>query len=623
MQLRAAAAACLTATAAAGAVVALGAARGGYYPEDWGPFLAAAALASLAALARTPVAELGRRGLLLAAALGGLAVWAGASVLWSDGPDLPVLEAERGALYAAAALLLALRLERRLVPALLAGLVAGATALAVYALGTRLFPGTLGGAYDPSSGYQLGDPIGYWNALGILVALGALLALGIALDGPSLLRPAAGAALVPLAAALYFTFSRGALLAAAAGVAVLVALERRRARALAATALLALAPLAGIFAASRREALTAPGATLQTAQAQGRELAWLLVALAAVAAVAAVAAAWAEPRLRARLPAVRPPRAVLTAAAVLAAAGLALAGTALGGRALDAFEGDTTAAGDLNGRLLSAAGNGRGDYWRVAARTALAEPALGAGAGAFERAWLRERPEPVEARDAHSLYLETLAELGPVGLALLLVALAVPAAALRGRGDHPLLPAAGAAYAAFLLHAGLDWDWEVPAVALPALACGLAVVAAADGTARLRLGTRARLAAAGALAAAAGAAVVLHLGTGALVRAEAALLRGDATAAAEEAGEARRWLPWAASPSRLAGEAALAAGRDGEARAALERALARDPGDWLAWLDLALVERGAPRAAALREAARLNPLAPEIPRARDGEHTVP
>jgi hypothetical protein len=32
--------------------------------------------------------------------------------------------------------------------------------------------------YAPEAGYQLAEPFGYWNALGIVVAVGLLLALG-------------------------------------------------------------------------------------------------------------------------------------------------------------------------------------------------------------------------------------------------------------------------------------------------------------------------------------------------------------------------------------------------------------------------------------------------------------
>jgi hypothetical protein len=610
------AAAWLTALATAGAVASLAAARGGYYPEDWSLPLLGATLAAAAALVRSPVVELGRRGLLLAGCLWALAAWAALSAVWAPSAEGAVLEAERITIYAAVALLLALRLRCALVLPLLAGIAAGATVVAVYALGTRLLPGRLGGAYDPSGGYQLGDPIGYWNALGILVVLGALPALGIGLRGPVVLRAAAGAALVPLAATLYFTFSRGALLAGAAACFVLLALERRRTTALVGTALLAAAPLAGVLAARRLDALTAPGATLQTAQEQGHRLAWQLVLLAAAGALAGLATAAVDRRLRAE-PVLRLPRPALVALGVLVAAGLVLAGSALGGRALAAFDGDTSAGGDLNARLVSAAGNGRADYWRVAARMTLDAPVLGAGAGGFERTWLRARDEPVEARDAHSLYLEAPAELGPVGLALLAAALAVPLAALRRRGDHPLLPAAAAGYAAFLLHAALDWDWELPVVALPALGCGLAVVAAAGTTARLRLGARARTAAASALVAAAVATVVLHVGNRALSAAEAALVRDDPAAAVRQARRAAAWLPWSASARRLLGEVALAQGLDRDARRHLRRAIRLDHGDWRTWFDLAVVTEGHERDKALRTASRLNPLAPEIAELRD------
>ena len=43
--------------------------------------------------------------------------------------------------------------------------------------------------------------------------------------------------------------------------------------------------------------------------------------------------------------------------------------------------------------------------------------------------------------------------------------------------------------------------------------------------------------------------------------------------------------------------------------AAYRRALALDPNDWSLWLRLANVSKGEPRRLALREAARLNPLA--------------
>lgn len=119
----------------------------------------------------------------------------------------------------------------------------------------------------------------------------------------------------------------------------------------------------------------------------------------------------------------------------------------------------------------------RFDYWSVAWRQWHENTSLGAGAGTFARYWEQEEM-PVAVLDAHSLYLETLAELGPVGLVLLLGALAVPILATMHDRDHPLTGVAASAYTAYLVHAGLDWDWEMPAVTVAGLLCGVALLAA-------------------------------------------------------------------------------------------------------------------------------------------------
>src|ERR671924_1243923 len=137
------------------------------------------------------------------------------------------------------------------------------------------------------------------------------------------------------------------------------------------------------------------------------------------------------------------------------------------------------------------AGANRPHYWHVAWHEVELNPVLGSGAGTFERYWLHYRPVSSFARDAHSLYLETLAELGPVGLALPLVALGLPLLVLRGRRD-PLLATAAAGYVAYLLHTGVDWDWELPAVTLTGLICGgsLLVATRADDAPALRAWAR-------------------------------------------------------------------------------------------------------------------------------------
>src|SRR5262249_19535184 len=87
--------------------------------------------------------------------------------------------------------------------------------------------------------------------------------------------------------------------------------------------------------------------------------------------------------------------------------------------------------------------------------------------------------------DAHSLYLETFAELGLVGL-LLVCALATPVVvALRGRASETTAAALGGAIA-YLVHAGLDWDWEMPAVTTVGIACIAATMSPADSSIRQR-----------------------------------------------------------------------------------------------------------------------------------------
>jgi len=160
--------------------------------------------------------------------------------------------------------------------------------------------------------------------------------------------------------------------------------------------------------------------------------------------------------LRTRIPHVR---AVLAAVLIVGVvAGIAVASTAKG----------------LTAPTVS---ENRPRYWRAAWHEYGQHPVLGSGAGTYYVYWLRYRDIASFTRDAHNVYLETLAELGPVGLALVLATLAAPLAAIRGRHDAAaIVPAA--AYVAFLFHAAVEWDWEQPAVTLAGITCGAALLAA-------------------------------------------------------------------------------------------------------------------------------------------------
>jgi O-antigen ligase len=152
----------------------------------------------------------------------------------------------------------------------------------------------------------------------------------------------------------------------------------------------------------------------------------------------------------------------------------------------------TFKGGDLNLRLLSLSPNGRVLFWKSAWHDFTGHPVVGTGGGSFARYWSIHRPVKIFVLNAHSLYLETLAELGAVGLAIVLVALVPPLRAGFRHRRHPLGAPILAAYIAFLVHTGGDWTWQLPAVGLAALACGAACIGLTEDDGAIRLGTVAR-----------------------------------------------------------------------------------------------------------------------------------
>jgi O-antigen ligase len=124
----------------------------------------------------------------------------------------------------------------------------------------------------------------------------------------------------------------------------------------------------------------------------------------------------------------------------------------------------------------------RYDYWRAGLDAYREHPLRGIGAGGFRVEWLRERPVRGGALEVHSLPLEMLVELGLPGLlgfGLMLGGLAV--AGRRAVRRAPCLaPGACAVTTVWILHASIDWDWQLPAVTLPALIAAGALIAAAE-----------------------------------------------------------------------------------------------------------------------------------------------
>ena len=420
------------------------------------------ALLALAALAvpglPLPGARAARAALV---ALAGLAAWTWIATSWSSSPAGADQELELALLYlpalAAGAIAWSDRRAARLVEPALA---AGALVVIGYGLSGRLLPSVVHLHATARAGGRLEQPLTYWNATGALAAIGLVLCARLAGDvtRPRALRIAAAAAAAPLGMGAYLSFSRGAIACLLAGLAALVAFDRSRAQLRAAAVALGAGALAGA-AAGPFGAVRAlhPG----HATTQGLTVLALLAVIAAGAALVQ-ARGGDEHATPSRLSAA-PVVAVVVALALLPYAAVVLAEG--GGPSRDAAFGATNAR-------LSDVGTHRLSYWRVAVDVAADHPIAGAGPGAFAVEWLRRRTIDERVRNAHSLELQTLADLGLVGLALLAAVLVATVLATRRalRADRALAAGPAAAALTWALHAGLDWDWEMPAVTLVAVA---------------------------------------------------------------------------------------------------------------------------------------------------------
>ena len=402
-------------------------------------------------------------GRLIVIGLALLSAWTLASIAWAPVPGRALDDGQRLLLYLGFVLLAMAAMRPRSVarwaePAV----AAGAVIVVAYGLAARLVPWLVDSPAGYRTGGRLDQPLTYWNALGALAALGLVLCARIAGDGdrPRGVRAAAAGSASVLGAGIYLTYSRGAIVFAAIGLLALVAFLPRRAT-VAGAGLAALTAGIGALGVAVFPKVADP--LNGTSSSEGG---LALVLLVLVGAAAGLAAARRAPdsapsdRRIARV-AFAGIAVALTAITVLVLAGVSNVGT----------ENVRVATGPRAERLRSVESE-RYDYWVVAGEAFANEPLNGLGSGGFGPEWLREGPaDSLAVRDAHSFYVETAAELGLIGIACLLLLLAGAVLAVRGALARDPVLAAGpaAALVAFGVHAGLDWDFEMPALTLPAL----------------------------------------------------------------------------------------------------------------------------------------------------------
>ena len=481
------------------------------------------------------------------------------------------------------------------------------------------------------SNNRLSFPLTYWNALGILAAIGLILAVGLATSDREIrLSRAVAAASVPVfATTLYFTFSRTAILVAVVCVLVYLAVAQQRAIVAGTLAILPPTVIALIVAYGADELATKHPATARGVS-QGKDVA-LAVALCAIAAgVLRIALVPLDKRLsRVRFPAARK-RQILAGtsglAVVVVAIALAAGGASWVGDQYDKFvKGAATSEKDLRQRLLDPSNNGRTNHWNAAFDGFSEQPLHGTGAGTYEFTWDRHRDITVTVVDAHGLYFEVLSELGIVGLVLLvavIVAILVGfARRARGlnRGYYAALLAAGLAWA---IHAGMDWDWEMPAVTAWFFAAGGAALASRHRTRAKEEGSALangnRIAFAAAMLVTAVTPALLMLSQADLSTAASDFDRGDCPGATKAAVASLDYVALRPQPYQMLGYCNLADGRITQAVAAMRKAVEQEPKGWEYHFGLAaaLAEAGRDGRAELATAERLNPREPVIAAAK-------
>jgi O-Antigen ligase len=558
---------------------------------------------------------------LLAAYVG----WVALSCIWTDATHNTVEDVGKVVTYLGVfSLALSIRGEkgaRRMVSALGAGIAV----IALVALISRLHPAWVPAASQTveqfkGNRFRLAYPLGYWNADASLVAIGLpLLLYGASSARHTITRALAAAALPALALMVYFTFSRGGMLAATFGVAVFFALAHDRLPK-AVTILTAGAGAAILVVASHQRHALAEGFANAAGHHQGNQV--LVMTLVVCAGVGLIQAglttaikygqrpAWTVVSRRASLIILAGTLSVVLVAAV------ALGGP---GKASHAWSEFKAAKGTTNSaaRLESFSSNGRWPIWHSALEENSSAPFLGRGAGSFEGWWAQHKSRTEYVQNAHSLYLEALAELGLIGFALLVGFLAwvfVAGGRTYRRASsrrRTQIAAALAGCAAFCLGSAYDWLWQIAVLPIAFLLLASVIVSAGDRHSGKPFPIAGRLVGA-AISVVAMVAIAIPLSSSiAVQKSQAEFRAGNLSGALVHASDARHATPFAAQPWIQEALVLEAQGQSGAALRSAREATRVEPKEWRAWVVRSRLEamtgHSAAALSAYRQARNLNP----------------
>ena len=576
------------------------------------------------------------------------------SMTWSIAPDETLQEAARSFAYLAifAAAVAGARLAPHAAPIVARGVLLAAVAVVLYALASRVWPG----AFEDTLGARLGEPYGYWNALGVTAALAVLPAvwLGTCETAHPVARALALPALGLLILTILLTQSRGALVAAGVALIVWLVVVPLRLRTLLVLAVPAAAAAPVAAWALSKDAFTEAFETLAAREAVAGDFGLLVLLMTSVLLavgllgehVGSGRALGLVTRRRLGVAAV----VVACAVPLIALTSVAMSDRGLSGTVSDRFDEltDNRVAPREGAARLGSVSSSRGGYWRQAGNVFEERPVVGTGAGSFRIARLPYRKDQTVSGHAHGFVAQTLADLGLLGVvaALALLAAWLVAAArstgLERRRDGRLKPewstertalcALALCALAFGLQSAIDWTWFVPGPSAMALVAAGFVAGRGPlpglGETRARREPRvlwhrpepARIAAAAAVLVGAGlcawAVWQPEASERATERAFDELAGGELKAAAREADNAREVNPYSPEPLYAKAAVLAAAQRPTAAYHTLEQAVKEHPRDPETWLRLArfeLDELDLPQRAvqSLRGAFHLDPYSPQ------------
>lgn len=593
------------------------------------------------ALQLVQTTRLPRTTLMVGGLIVALVLWTLASaVLWAPSSEDAFNEFNRLSLFLGIYALVVLASTRRTVGRWADALGLAIAAVALVALISRLFPESFPdrelATFLPGAATRLSFPLGYWNGLAIFVGLGVPLLLRVALVARHPVTRSVALAPIPvMAAVIYLASSRGGVVTAFVGTLAFILLTDRRWSAVAAIAASGVGSAAAVAALLDRNALVNGPLGTEVVRDQGATAAALIALVCtAVAVTFGLGCRLLGGRIRPSRTTGRVAAGVATLALV---AGMVASDPVQRFKTFKASPEELAAldSGDLvTAHLLSGSGSGRWQFWSAAIDQGRENPVVGDGAGSYEHWWAEHASFTYFLKDAHSLYLEMLGELGIVGF-ILVLALALAGVfvgvrrTLRSSSEARVTTAAlTSVFVAYAAAAGFDWVWELTAVSVAGVAALALVTGPATDVYEPLRSARPRESARWTSRPRFGLGILTVLVAWLLIVAQAVPLLADREIARSQAAVEGRDLdesmkaaevardiqPWASTPYLQLALVSEIQGEVARARAWIEEAIERDARDWQLWLVSARLEtklghvEEADRS--LRRATELNPRSP-------------